>query len=335
MVRRLLSGAAAIAAVVAGAVVVNTATTQTPTCVISETRDSLTVRCAVPTRVDTLRLVDTVFATPVPPDTTAERPEEPSTPPPAPPPPAPAPPPPSPPAQGVWIQEDFSGYSSTADLLRYPNPTWTGPSEDVNTNRISLDTDAPPVGGKSMRYDFPNRSGDARFCHDYTIGRNIRLPAEVTEVWVEAWIKFEPVFETLVPSCLSTSGNAYKTFFVRVRRNGAFTFVIGTNGPGRNYTIQRPAFSDAYHGRGPSGMQYADLVNGQWHLLQQHVRSGQNGLIETRIDGIKIQSASGFFDGGNIYALALGRNMNQGPDHPQSLWWGRVRAWNRDPGWGW
>ena len=34
-----------------------------------------------------------------------------------------------------------------------------------------------------------------------------------------------------------------------------------------------------------------------------------------------------------LYGVALGRNINQGPDHLQSLWWGRIRAWDTNPGW--
>jgi len=29
----------------------------------------------------------------------------------------------------------------------------------------------------------------------------------------------------------------------------------------------------------------------------------------------------------------LGRNMNQGPAQPTSVWWGRIQAWNQNPGW--
>lgn len=36
-----------------------------------------------------------------------------------------------------------------------------------------------------------------------------------------------------------------------------------------------------------------------------------------------------------INGFALNRNMNQGPTHPQSEWWGRIFYWTSDPGWGW
>jgi len=29
----------------------------------------------------------------------------------------------------------------------------------------------------------------------------------------------------------------------------------------------------------------------------------------------------------------LGRNLNQGPEEPMSVWWGRIRIWERTPGW--
>jgi len=47
---------------------------------------------------------------------------------------------------------------------------------------------------------------------------------------------------------------------------------------------------------------------------------------------------SGWYNDGaaaQIYSLALGRNLDQGiPSGTMSLWWGRVRAWNQNPGWG-
>ena len=33
------------------------------------------------------------------------------------------------------------------------------------------------------------------------------------------------------------------------------------------------------------------------------------------------------------FRLGYTRNINQGPDHPQSVWWGRIRVWKANPGW--
>jgi len=39
--------------------------------------------------------------------------------------------------------------------------------------------------------------------------------------------------------------------------------------------------------------------------------------------------------GQKLVSMALCRNMNQGPTHTQSLWYGRVKIYESDPGWGW
>jgi len=48
--------------------------------------------------------------------------------------------------------------------------------------------------------------------------------------------------------------------------------------------------------------------------------------------GLNMQDDAGQPSGG-LYGLSLGRNINQGPDHVQSVWWGRIAMWNQDPGW--
>ncbi|MGE0553644.1 MAG: hypothetical protein AB7R55_09475 [Gemmatimonadales bacterium] len=235
--------------------------------------------------------------------------------------------------------EDFSAYVSTEDLLRYPNPIWSGRNEDVNRQSISLDQDAPPVGGQSMRYTFASRAGNPNLCRDYTIGRNIRFPRAAKEVWLEAWFKFSPGWETMVPQCRGRSANAYKLLFARVRGRGRFAVTAGVMGA-RLYTIEYPGKGPAFQGRGPGPIQWSAITDGRWHLIQQHLRVSSNplladGYMETRIDGVRLNTLSNIIvpvEG--IVGIALGRNLNQGPLREQSLWWGRIRVWNEDPAWG-
>ncbi|MEZ4586460.1 MAG: hypothetical protein R2909_08690 [Gemmatimonadales bacterium] len=237
-----------------------------------------------------------------------------------------------------WFEEDFS-YSSTSALLAYPNANWSGVNEDVNKNRISLDASGPPVGGKSMKYSFPDRTGDPNLCHDYTIGRNLKFPSTEREVWFEVWFKFQPGFETHVPACNGVSINAYKFVFGRVQ-SGRFGATVGVYPNSHSYTIEAPS-GQVFQGKGPSSIDYASITDGQWHLIQWHIRTSSsngvaNGYMETRIDGVVLQAASNIVvNEPGIYGIALGRNMNQGPIQAQALWWGRARAWRSSPGWGW
>jgi len=239
----------------------------------------------------------------------------------------------------AWLEEDFSGYATTAELLEYPNSIWSGPNEDVATGSISLDQVAPPVGGRSMRYTFRNRTGRRNLCHDYTIGRNIQFPSPVREVWVEVWFKFSVGWETYVPECRGQSSNGYKFLFGRVRRGGRFAVIVGVH-RSHNYSLEYPGGGTAFHGRGPRPVAWERITDGNWHQLQQHLRissrdGAADGVMETRIDGVVLRSFRNVpVKASEIYGLALGRNLNQGPTREQSLWWGRIRAWNSDPGWG-
>ena len=84
----------------------------------------------------------------------------------------PAPPGLAPPAP--WVEEDFSSYASTSDLLTKRRGFYSV-AEDEGTARIALDTTSGfGPSRRSMRFAFPDRSNDlVNRCHDYTIGRNI------------------------------------------------------------------------------------------------------------------------------------------------------------------
>lgn len=239
-----------------------------------------------------------------------------------------------------WLLEDFSTYTSTADLKSNPRGIYADNflgdgNESYNTSQIVLDqTLGYTAGGltQSMRYDFPAISQS-----DYTIGVNLNLPSTVNEVWVELVAMFSANFTTLGPA----SGNAdYKFFSGRVSGSGRFMLFCGTYGNGWQYGYpgnDQGTGSDVagYYGNATypfilSGSPW----DGQWHVYRFHWKVGNPGAAEWWYDGERMPSFPSVdaSAGTGIYGLALGRNMNKGQSVAMSLWWGRIRVWNTDPG---
>ncbi|MFN0178718.1 MAG: beta strand repeat-containing protein [Gemmatimonadales bacterium] len=235
-----------------------------------------------------------------------------------------------------WIAEDFSSYTSSADLLSYPSSIWSGASEDVNPQWIKLDPSGAPVGGQSMRYDIPAKSlSDPNLCHDRTIGRNVKFPNNAQEIWVEVYVKFSANFQTMVPNgvCGST-GTGYKFIFGRYTTGSRFDLIVGP-GSGMGYTFGYPG-NEQWVSQVRSRLTTPDFFDGLWHVWRLHFKSGPTGRAAFSFDGRLIQDTGPVsMPGGSIYGLALARNLNQGPLQNQEVNWGRLRVWNTDPGWGW
>ena len=231
------------------------------------------------------------------------------------------------------LHEDYASYSSTSDLLADPHGYYST-AEDVDTPQIFLDK---AVGfdssSQSMRYDFPDRtseggSGTTGRCTDFTIGRNIQLPHTVAEAWVEVVARFGSNFTTAAPAAWScTSASAYK--FVLPRTNvSRFQLVVGI-------------FASEYTFGYPGNEEPADWsmpwtpFDGNWHVYRMHVKCGSGtGSATLWVDGVLVKDFQNVTtSASDIYGIALGRNVNQGPDHAQSVWWGKVTVWDQDPKW--
>ena len=254
------------------------------------------------------------------------------------------PPPITPPPTGAtpWLVEDFSTYTSTANLKSNPRGIYTDNflgdgNESANTSQVFLDQANGAAGlHQSMRYDFPivNQS-------DYTIGVNLRLPAPAQEIWVELDHKFSSTFTTMGPA----SGNAdYKFFAARVNGSGRFMLFCGTYGNGWQFGYpgnDQGAHADVagYYGNAAFPLStYGTPWDGNWHAYRFHFKVGKPGAAEWWFDGHRmpgfppgmgIDASSGT----SIYGLALGRNMNKGTSRAMSEWWGRIRVYNTSPGW--
>ena len=168
------------------------------------------------------------------------------------------------------------------------------------------------------------------------------MPSGVGELWVETWVRFSANFTTAAPAgwgCLSNPD--YKMLFVRYSKSSRADLQPGTYGNSWTFGIG----SDPQgNGGSPAGTIPGLPWDGQWHQYRLHVMfdrvggAGHYTAGDLWIDGVLKKQFPGVADAasvfGTMYGLALGRNMNQGPDHLISVWWGMIRVYDADPGWG-
>jgi hypothetical protein len=196
---------------------------------------------------------------------------------------------------------------------------------------------------QSVRFDFPDRTSDsASRCGDYTIGRNIKLPAARSELWVEIAAKYSANWTTKAPAAWACASNAdYKFAAARVDGTGRFMLFAGTYGTGWQWGYPG---NDEGSGSSVSGYYgnaaYPFTTTGnpwdaQWHVYRFHYKVGNPGAAEWWYDGVKMPSFSNVDASAatDIYGIAIGRNLNQGPGQLQSIWWGRIAIFNTNPGW--
>ncbi len=231
----------------------------------------------------------------------------------------------------AWLCEDFTEYGgSSATFKADPRHIWsTGEDGDFVTIGVM---DA--VGGASWRLDWPDRTADAAGrCHDFTIGRNLTFPGSAGEVWMEATVRFSFGWTTVAPASWScASAASYKMLFARsdVGRFGLYVGIFGTGYEVSYAGNEDPAPGGAWS---ESGDGLLPLFDGAYHVVRLHFRAGANGIAELWLDGKKIRSIAGASSASSMYGGALGRNINQGPAAPQSLWYRRILVYNSNPGW--
>jgi hypothetical protein len=238
---------------------------------------------------------------------------------------------------GALIVEDFSRYRTIADFRRTrPEGRWR--NEGMGSDRMVLDRSEGFRGAPhALRYDFPGGAGNARRCDDFSIGRDLYLPEPQREIWVEAWVKFSPNWHTKPPEswrCSRSPDHKLLRGYVHTP-DPTYTF----------FQVKDGKFGHTWSSSAPSPKHWdlnlkhpsAPYWNGQWVRVRVHWRVGRwprYGAVRLWIgdrlidDNRRLETqATG------IYMLRLGANMNNLVEQPQSLWWGRVSVWNRDPGW--
>src|SRR5690606_34646060 len=233
------------------------------------------------------------------------------------------------------LEETFA-YTSTAHMLSDPRGIYAR-SEDINSGRMTLDTSVRYDGQPTMRYDDPARPGRT----EYTISRTIDLrPAgSVREVWVEAAVRFDPHFT--LDGGVPNYGQALKLLHVGVIGSGVDSrFGLNfENGDGGEINGEGPNDQRDYHSfyiRGSGAARARNLFDGSWHVVRYHIRLNGNGTAthEFWVDGQYQGQKTARTNGARLWAIGLTRKLNQGPPRAQSMWWGRVRVWYADPGWG-
>ncbi len=228
------------------------------------------------------------------------------------------------------VEEDFSTYTSTANLLADPRGIYNtvedfytgGPNGGGGAIVLDQATGYSDLS-QSMRYDWtvfgsPGIGG--------TISRWLDIPDQ-SEVWIEWAHKFGPTFEL---DNGYTGGAAYKFLHLEVPSPSGARFGCGYEN-GDELAIQ--CDSDVDGSRVVVGSFSSE--RGDWHVYRWHVRIGGAGtLMEFWRDGVKKATKTGFSSAGSVmYGAALGRNINMRPVQAQSQWWGRVALWYSDPGW--
>ena len=275
-------------------------------------------------------------------------------------------------AAGPTVQELFE-YADTQEFRVDARNWYVGTNPDTVSEHIEIitgDSSAPyPFLENYMRYNFPDRSdvgtsttGDRAFrdgyCGDFSIFRDFHgglyhTHTNITEVWVEVWIRFSENFDIVAPSEWGCRSNAdYKTQFVGTRGAGSDYIAGGRHGMhvantfGRHFWAGTPndvrghvQSSDPWNG--------AEWFDGEWHRIRQYVRypsqpnSGRyikDGSTDTIhrvwLDDLFWAEINNYSTSHAKFALIrLGANMNQGP--AEEMWVDRanVQIYLEDPGW--
>lgn len=237
------------------------------------------------------------------------------------------------PSPGWDFEEDFSAYSSSANMKANLPPFWDQ-SFQLNPSWITLDTTkgkAPST--KSCKYTFPAQPG--------AVDTGTHLGALVFTMVAhpgptEAWYEFECAWE---PTWSFDDGQAgakeYKLGAVgdvftgnnrfNIPEMEASQWIVNYPGGDLNPNTDHPLPSD--------------LLDGNFHNFKAHLKIGDhatNGVVQMSIDGVTQKNVSNLAVDANTQGLSgfiPGLNLNQGPTLSQSMWWGLIRGTRTDPGW--
>lgn len=196
------------------------------------------------------------------------------------------------------------------------------------------------VGGdNALRFTWPDRTGatgvqpDAARCADYYIMRRMPFSGTVTECWAEVDIAFSSNWTSKAPSAWGCGSNPdYKMWFLDTT-SSRFSVKNDYAGLGTRWDCTAPGEGD-----GDNNFIHDVFHDGARHILRMHVKlnSGNNdGLQRVWFDGSMVHEHTGLTTTSQtaITDMLLGANINQGPDHVQTLDWFRARMWLTNPGW--
>ncbi len=258
---------------------------------------------------------------------------------------------------GSWVT---GGYQYPGCLQ--PGCTPQAPFNQNTFQRIFLDQAVGYAAGgltQSMRYDFPSMTDRVNGVYtpefDYTIRLGgLQFPTAIgagQDVWYEWVVKFSPTFNTNVGAGFAGHSGDYKFMFLEPLGGGSRTELkSGTEfgaapitwGTGSTFSTTwdiNTVTQDSHGFNTP-----ASVWDGQWHVYRAHAKistttSSNDGLWRVWMDGVVYENdvniSYGTLTRGELWP---GNNNNVGPSGAAgqviSMWWGRIRVWNTDPGWG-
>jgi hypothetical protein len=257
--------------------------------------------------------------------------------------PTPVPPPP-PSGSGVLYYDDFTRYTSTADLnARF----WLGPSRDNGGvsgvgQPIVYDT-----AERAMRYDWPARPTAACSGQEMTIALMPRLnpPPPLTNLWVKFTSKESLPFSHGQPGC---GGRSYKFFLVgfesATTRGRIGTYLFDGIGPKPEQAAR--LYLDMNDTRGsaiatPSALPIGGepTWGGSYHtwVLELLGIGTSSATFTVYLDGTKVGALTSAFLAGQTVGpgwnvqFQLGANINNGPPHAQSRWFREFGVYTTKP----
>ena len=259
-----------------------------------------------------------------------------------------------------FLVEDFSTYSSMADLLSDPRSIYKA-SEQLTPEQMALNTTfGYGSSPQCLEYIFPDRTADGDRCTDYSISLSTIFPNDgnIQEVWVEVAIKTTVGFLTQAPASWGcSSGQGYKLLDLNVDPGDRFSIglLTGDNPPitGQMWFGYPDNITDE-----DAKVDFTDprltsfnAVDGGWHVYKIHgkISTGYpgapnaDGILQGWIDGVLVVNKTNIVttsapNNTNVPPsqftfLSLGRNINQGPAVQQSLYRGLIKIYGTDPGW--
>lgn len=231
------------------------------------------------------------------------------------------------------LSEHFNWANQSAflsDTTIYSN------EDPYNTDATTNLLNTSPVFGNGVKSYEGLYAAQPSNCSDYTpCGRNLKLPSDQSEIWIDSYWLFSAGFTTLNPiGC--ASGQAQKLLFGRVRGTSRFQIIAGSNG-GQIWETGYPGNEEPTAGQVPTSTFNMDqFADGSTVLrLRAHWRIATSGIVcEMWMQNTKVISLSGDSSQGSaIYGIAYLRNLNQGPPATQNIRIGSFDVYNTDPGW--
>jgi hypothetical protein len=245
------------------------------------------------------------------------------------------------------LVEDFSTYTSTADLISdprgiysksedfYDNTSIGGGSSNVQNGAagtIELDrSDGYGSLTQSMKYTWFSYSSAGP---GGSLGRYVALTSGA-ERWVEIAFKFSSNFKTYFGF---SGGAAYKWVFNGGPRigHGWALELVGNGGVVDQYFEDSSGGTSEHPSPYSNNFSLSNLADGNWHILRIHIRKSP-ALYDLTIDGVRNRTPlTSWSTSASIGSLRLGSNINMRPvNNVQTLKYGYVKVWyaGNDPGW--